>query len=214
MELANRLVVIGLGPGHPDYIFPVAMRTAQEVHTLIGSTRGLASFSEREGQERLTLSGKVAEMLEMIDDAFHKGSVGVLVSGDPGYYSLLDAMKAAWPERLIEVVPGISSIQLAFSRVGIPWHDAVLCSFHGRKPEEEQISYQKGKKIGMLTDPRQSPQEVGKELLKSDWPADTTVWICENLTYPEEKVASFSLKNLPESVNGPAVWMVYSDEKA
>ena len=214
MELANRLVVIGLGPGHPDYIVPVALQTAKEMQFLIGGSRGLGSFPLAEGQEGRALPGKVQEMLAMIEEAWAQGDTGVLVSGDPGYYSLLDAMKAAWPERSIEVVPGIGSLPLAFSRVGIPWHDAVLCSFHGRKPTDEQIAYRDGKKLGLLTDPRQSPQEIGEELLKAGWPEDTTVWICENLTYEEEQVTPFLLKNLPESVKGPAVWVVYSNDKA
>ena len=207
--MANRLIVIGLGPGHPDYILPVAVQKAKAVRFLIGSKRGLETFPHVDGQERLNLSGKVEQMLEMIDKAWHKGSVGVLVSGDPGYYSLLDAMKAAWPERQIEVVPGIGSLALAVCRVGIPWHDAVLCSFHGRKPEKSQIAYEVGKKIGFLTDPRQSPQEIGEELMNAGWPEKATVWICENLTYPEEQVCSYELINLPESMNGPAVWVVY-----
>ena len=207
--MANRLIVIGLGPGHPDYILPVAVQKAKAVRFLIGSKRGLETFPHVDGQERLSLSGKVEQMLEMIDKAWHKGSVGVLVSGDPGYYSLLDAMKVAWPERQIEVVPGIGSLALAFCRVGIPWHDAVLCSFHGRKPEKSQIAYEAGKKIGFLTDPRQSPQEIGEELINAGWPGNATVWICENLTYPEEQVRSYELINLPEFVSGPAVWVVY-----
>lgn len=203
-----RLTVIGLGPGHPDYILPVAIQTAKEMKYLIGSTRGLESFPMIEGQDRIPLTGKIEDMLSLIQEAWSKGDTGILVSGDPGYYSLLDAIKSAWPTAQVEVIPGISSLMMGFCRVGIPWHHAVLISFHGRKPEEDQIRYEKEKVLGMLTDPRQSPQEIANELLKAGWPLETQIWICENLTYASEKVACYPIKEMPEKVTGPAVWVV------
>lgn len=203
-----RLTVIGLGPGHPDYILPIAIQTAKEMKYLIGSSRSLESFALREGQKRILLTGKIENMLSLIEEAWSKGDTGVLVSGDPGYYSLLDAIKWAWPREKIEVIPGISSLMMGFCRVGIPWHHAVLVSFHGRKPEKDQIRYEKEKILGMLTDPRQSPKEIADELLQAGWPLETQIWICENLTYANEKKACYAIKEVPEQVLGPAVWVV------
>lgn len=203
-----RLTVIGLGPGHPDYILPAAIQTAKEMKYLIGSSRGLESFPMTEGQERIPLAGKIDDMLSLIQESWSKGDTGVLVSGDPGYYSLLDAIKSAWPTAQVEVIPGISSLMMGFCRVGIPWHHAVLISFHGREPEENQIRYEKEKVLGMLTDPRQSPKEIANELLRAGWPLETQIWICENLTYDHEKVACYAIKEVPEKVAGPAVWVV------
>lgn len=203
-----RLTVIGLGPGHPDYILPIAMQTAKEMKSLIGSSRGLESFPFIDGQERILLKGKVAEMLSLIEESWSRGDTGVLVSGDPGYYSLLDAMKSAWPAAKIDVIPGISSLMMGFCRVGIPWHHATLVSFHGRKPEKEQIRYKKEKVLGMLTDSRQSPKEIAAELLEVGWPLETQIWICENLTYADEKVECYKINDVPDQVSGPAVWVV------
>ena len=63
-----------------------------------------------------------------------------MVSGDPGYYSLLDALRRDFPAKQIMVIPGISAMQYAFARLALPWHDAVLASFHGRPPAAQDIA--------------------------------------------------------------------------
>ena len=206
--MGSRLIVIGLGPGHPDYIFPIALKKAKEVKFLIGSGRGLQSFPEFENQSRILLKGNVENMLHSIEESWLQGDTAVLVSGDPGYYSLLDAMKAEWPERQIEVIIGIGSLPLAFAKVGIPWHQATLASFHGRIPTKEALEYQVGKKLGLLTDPREAPDKIGQVLFNRGWSKETTVWICENLTYSNERIKKYKLGRLPEKVEGPAVWVV------
>ena len=67
------------------------------------------------------------------------------MSGDPGYYSLLDALKRDFPSGLIEVIPGLSAMQLAFARLALPWHEASLLSFHGRRPDDKELIYSKGR---------------------------------------------------------------------
>ncbi len=204
----SRLIVIGLGPGHPDYILPIALKKAREVKFLIGSGRGLQSFPDFEDQSRILLKGNVENMLCSIEESWLQGDTAVLVSGDPGYYSLLDAMKAKWPEKEIEVIIGIGSLPLAFAKVGIPWHHATLASFHGRTPPKEALEYQVDKKLGLLTDPRENPSKIGEALLNIGWSQETTVWICENLTYENERIRKYKLDQLPEKVEGPAVWVV------
>ena len=58
----------------------------------------------------------------------------VLYSGDSGFYSGAQALLAALEGRPveIEVLPGLSSVQLLAARLGRPWQDWALFSAHGR----------------------------------------------------------------------------------
>ena len=60
------------------------------------------------------------------------GQVIILVSGDPGLYSLLPLVKKHFPRESITVLPGVSSLQVLCARVRESWSDAVIISAHGR----------------------------------------------------------------------------------
>ena len=202
------LFIIGMGPGHSDYILPIAKKTVTKVRTLLGSPRALESFEPIEGQDRTPLVGTLIEMSQVIDQAWQLGNVGVVVSGDPGYFSLLDTIKRTWPERKIKVISGLSSLQVAFAHLSMPWHDATLASFHGKQPLDEVIRFAPKKKLGLLTDPRKSPLEIAESLFLGGWRANSKVWICENLTYENERIRKYELGKLPDRVEDPAVWVI------
>ena len=56
--------------------------------------------------------------MDFIARELKEHEVVVMVSGDPGYYSLLDALQRNFEQEKIEVIPGISAMQLAFRG----WH--------------------------------------------------------------------------------------------
>ncbi|MBQ6972164.1 MAG: precorrin-6y C5,15-methyltransferase (decarboxylating) subunit CbiE [Synergistaceae bacterium] len=60
------------------------------------------------------------------------GCIVVLVSGDPGVFSLLPVIKSHFPRDNITVLPGISSLQALCARAGETWHNAAILSGHGR----------------------------------------------------------------------------------
>ena len=61
--------------------------------------------------------------------------VAVLVSGDPGLYSLAQNVVRRFGREHCEVVPAVSSVQVAFARLGLDWADARILSAHGRTPD-------------------------------------------------------------------------------
>ena len=92
----NEIIVAGIGPGHPDYMLPAAARAIREAQVLVGGRRALSQFA-REGQRTMAVTGDIAAVMQFIREALATSSVVVMVSGDPGYYSLLDALRRlAW----------------------------------------------------------------------------------------------------------------------
>jgi precorrin-6y C5,15-methyltransferase (decarboxylating) CbiE subunit len=127
------LTVIGVGPGSPEYITPAARRAAAAAEVLIGGPRALNLFQDLEREKRVItgdLEGLRSCLLQI-----RGRPTAILVSGDPGFYSLLAWLKRQFPGEKINVIPGISSVQLAFARLGQGWEDAVFLSCHGRSLE-------------------------------------------------------------------------------
>ena len=111
-----------------------------------------------------------------------------MVSGDPGYYSMLDLLRKNFPPSMIEVIPSISAMQLAFAKIALPWHDATLLSFHGRQPARADLKYSAGKILGLLTDAEFNSVTISKILIDCGWDKNSSVTICEKLSYPDEKI--------------------------
>lgn len=188
----HKITVVGIGPGSPDYLPPIAARAIARAAVLIGGSRALAAFAAP-GSETYTLGKDIAAALAYIASRLETSDVTVLVSGDPGFYSLLSALRRQFgPERL-EVIPGVSSVQLAFARLACPWQDAVLASFHGRGGDDADLAYAPGKKVALLTDGDNTPRRIAGELLARGWPPAAAVWLCAALSYPEEEIMTADL---------------------
>lgn len=189
----HKITVIGIGPGSPDYLPPVAARAIGRAGVLVGGPRALAAFAPP-GRETHTIGGDIAAVLSYIRDRLATDDVAVLVSGDPGFHSLLAALRAEFGPDRLDVIPGVSSVQLAFARLACPWQDAALVSFHGRTADDAALAYAPGKKLGILTDGRHTPARIAGELLTRGWPAGTAVWLCADLSYEDERVVSSTLE--------------------
>lgn len=203
--IKHRIIVAGIGPGNPDYMIPAARDAIRGAKALAGGRRALAQFAESGRQHTMVIAGDIPGVMEFVRRELEQHDVVVMVSGDPGYYSLLDALRRYFPHEPIQVIPGISAMQMAFSRLALPWHDAQLVSFHGRRPEAEQLTYQPGRIIGMLTDGRYTSRTIPPILMKQGWPDTAKLHICARLTYEDETICTTTLgksASLPETGHG------------
>lgn len=193
----HKIKVIGIGPGNPDYMLPMARQVIREVKALTGGRRALSQYAASD-QHTFAITRDIPGVMAFIREELRLHDVGVLVSGDPGYYSLLDALKKEFPEEYLQVIPGISSVQLAFARLALPWHDADLISLHGREPKEEELFYAKGRMLGMLTDGVYNSRSIAKLLVEIGWPPETRLSICLRLSYPDEEIINTTLQGARE----------------
>jgi cobalt-precorrin-7 (C5)-methyltransferase len=190
--LEHQLIVVGIGPGSVDYILPEALRAIETANFLVGGARALAAYAKPH-QQQVKVDADIAGLLQKIKQELAVRDVTVMVSGDPGYYSLLETFRRELPKIQIRVIPGISSFQLAFARIGLPWQTARLLSAHGRKPEPAVLAREPGVALSFLTDARQHPAVIAGWLQEQDWPSTARVWLCKNLSYPDETVVGMTL---------------------
>ena len=155
----------GIGPGNPDFVLPAARAAIEGAKVLVGGSRALADFA-RQGQETMTIRGDIDAVLSFIREKLQKTHVVVMVSGDPGYYSLLDALRREFPPQALVVIPGVSSLQMAFARLALPWHEARRASFHGRVPQAKEIAYKEGALLGLLTDRSNNSRTIAQRLME------------------------------------------------
>ena len=148
------------------------------------------------GPEQITfpITADLDAVLKFIREKISEGEVVVPVSGDPGYYSILDFLRKNFPPEKIEVIPSISAMQLAFAKISLPHHSATLSSFHGRRPPDEVLKFKPGKILGLLTDAKYNSATIPEILIGLGWSKNSRLAIFEKLSYPDEKITLTTLE--------------------
>lgn len=194
----KKIIVAGIGPGDKSYITPIALEKIHEAKFLLGGRRALADFAE-EGQEIFAITANLNESLNFVREKILIDNVVVMVSGDPGYFSMLDLLRKNFPPSKIEVIPSISAMQLAFARLSLSWYSAKLLSFHGRKPADEDLKFESEKILGLLTDSKFNSATISKILLELGWEKNSQLAICSRLSYSDEKIILTTLEQAETS---------------
>lgn len=156
------ITVVGLD-GAP---LSVAARTAvSSAPIVVGSARQLTLAGDPPTGQPLPTGTPLAHRLAHLPD----GAV-VLASGDPGFFGVVRAVRAALGPATpagdlpLRVLPALSSVTQIFARLGLPWDDAVVVSAHGRPPGPALAACFALPKVAVLTGPGCGPDLVGRAL--------------------------------------------------
>ena len=116
-------------------------------------------------------------------------------SGDPLFYGVARYLCDRLGKDRFEVVPHVSSMQLAFARVKESWEDATLINLAGRPIEAVIDRIRTAEKIGLFSSELWPPPKLARELLERgiDY---FRAFVCENLGSPDERVTQADLADL------------------
>ncbi len=204
--------IIGIGPGNEDYLLPLAKRKIQNADCLVGAKRHLDLFRGL-NKENVIIDCHLGKAISYIKKYRAKKKICVLVSGDPGIYSFLSRLSQAFSPRDYTVVPGISAVQLAFSRLGQSWPDAKIISLHGRKVNNLASQVKDHPKVFLFTDRSFGPDKIAAYLLDNGI-TDRKATVFENLSYPNERIVRADLKRLSKIRNwGLCVMIIAAAQK-
>jgi precorrin-2 C20-methyltransferase / precorrin-3B C17-methyltransferase len=134
----SSVAVVGLGPGHVDWMTPQSRRELAAATDLIGYGPYLSRIPARAGQRRHpsdnTDEPARARLACML--AEQGRAVAVVSSGDPGVFAMATAVleeAKQWPGVRVRVIPAMTAAQAVASRVGAPLgHDYAVISLSDR----------------------------------------------------------------------------------
>ncbi|MEE9593791.1 MAG: precorrin-6y C5,15-methyltransferase (decarboxylating) subunit CbiE [Candidatus Hydrothermarchaeales archaeon] len=202
----GKIFVVGTGPGSRDYLTPAAERAVEKAEVLVGGRRALSMFDS--DKPKTVIGRDVNGMISYLKENRGK-DIAVLTSGDPGFYSILNRLSKDFPEEDLEVVPGVSSMQLCFAKIKEPWSDAVFLSTHGRVAEDILSEVKSDKTLVFLTDVNSPPQRIA-ELLLSNGIKDRRAVVGEELGGSNERLVDSSLKEVARGeYSGNCVMVVF-----
>lgn len=114
------------------------------------------------GVRAVVLKGDLSKALARIEAV--EGPVVVLASGDPGFFGIVRLLAGRFGGENLRVLPGLSSVALAFAGAGLSWDDAVTVSAHGRDPRRAINVCRAYPKVAVLTSPDCGPAELANSL--------------------------------------------------
>lgn len=206
----NKISILGMGPGHRDYILPVTSRTIEVSDVLIGGKRILMDFEDK-GKELIYIDSGLNKIVEYININKNEKKISLLLSGDTGFYSMLSYMKKHFADDEMKVVPGISSFQYLMGKVNRTWHNSFVGSVHGRELDIVGV-VKKYDSVILLTDNKYSPSRIA-DILINEGINNKTMIVGENLSYENERIIIDSCNNISEMKNfGMSVVVIENNE--
>jgi precorrin-6B C5,15-methyltransferase / cobalt-precorrin-6B C5,C15-methyltransferase len=201
----SRITVIGLDGGP---LSAEAEGLLEEAVLVAGGNRHLELLGV-EGKRAVVLKGDLSEALGQIEET--EGPVVVLASGDPSFFGIVRLLVRRFGRENLRVLPGVSSVALAFARAGLTWDDAVTVSAHGRDPRRAVNVCRSHPKVAVLSSPEFGPADLARQL--EGW--GRTFLVAERLGEPDERVFRGGVTEIASMEwRDPNVVLVLDEERA
>ena len=200
------ITIVGVGPGDPELL----TLKAQDV---IRSADYVAGFETVLGPVRRWIHGEAMPMryrdqedvLEKLATSAKAGKSCVVCAwGDLNFSSkeLLDRVRRRAD---VELIPGISSVQVACARLGLTMETSMFITLHARDGHEEGLreltEMLERRKRNLIVLPRPfdlMPATIASLLLEEGIAADTPLWTLQRLSLPGESISEYTLESLAQ----------------
>lgn len=201
--MENKIYIIGIGPGSSEYLTKKAVDTVKTSDYTVGSTRAIDLFDDVNNKIAFNVKDLLDKLEKGVDLAIEGNTVSILSTGDPGFSGVLNtvlriANEKNFPEEKIEVIPGISSLQLAAARNHLQWDNANVMTFHGRENIEDILKVINNGKTTIAL-PSKKVRDMAQFLLDNGVDEHREVVVCERLSYDDEKIVRSTLKDIANS---------------
>lgn len=203
--MAATVSIIGLGDDGLDAVSESVRQMILTADLLVGSERALAKVAAASA-EKVVLSADIDAAADKIEEAGQR-RVAVLVSGDPLFYGRARYLCDRLGRERCEIVPHVSSMQLAFARVKESWDEAYLTNLANHPLDAVVERIGGAERVGLFTTPECGPADVAQALMvrSIDY---FTVYVCEDLGAKNETVTQGTIAEIADLEFGPLNVMI------
>ena len=192
-----KIVIVGIGDDGLAGLTAQARQVIENADVILGAPSTLklldsGSFSGRRVELDPDISASLRQTREVLGTARRPAMVNY---GDPLFYGIARFLWDRLGKDRFEVLPHVSSMQLAFARIKESWEDAYLASLADKPLETIIERIRTAEKVGLFSSEKHPPHRVAKALL--DRGIDYfRAYVCENLGSPDERVTQAELGDL------------------
>ena len=224
----GRVFAVGVGPGSKNYVTETVRKTVESADVVVGYKYTLEAISDliKDKKTHVVTMADQEQIYQNVKKELGDGSLVVPFTGDVNFSEseVVDRLVEIFGD--VELVPGISSIQVAASKARVPLDKSKVITMHVTTPiEEKKLELQKaiidGQSVILIPrpwpkDPQKHfmPSEVAFYLKKSGFDTPTIpVHVFESLTNGQEQTFSGFVSELEGKEFSDLSVMVISQTK-
>jgi len=197
--------LVGVGPGAPELVTPTARRAIEAAEIVLGWDLDLKPVEDSLAGKKVFLQDVdnyvQAARAAVREAKKRKAVLAVPRVGDPCLSSGLKGLLRALDGFQIEIVPGISSIQLAAALARVNIDESVPISFHSFGDPEEKKRFMldcfgRGRHLIVLASPDLMPGPLAEWLMEQGVSGKIRTVVGSFLSLPQERVLETELSRL------------------
>ena len=177
----GKVYAVGVGPGSPKYVTEIVKEIVQNCDVLIGYKYTLKTIEDLiEGKEiyEITMNDQEKSYQKILPELGDRTLV-IPFTGDVNFSEseVVDRLIEIFGE--VEIIPGISSFQVAASRAKVPLDKSKVITMHVTTPiEDKKLELQKALIDGfsVVLVPRPWPKQPDKHFM----PSEIAIYLREN----------------------------------
>lgn len=197
----SRIHIIGIGSDGLAGLTARAREILLSADLVLGSDQSLEMLGEIKG-ERHAVGSDLSTTVRLLESNLGKKRMAVAASGDPLFYGVARYLCDRLGADHFEVLPHVSSMQLAFARIKQSWEEAYLTNLANHPLETVLDRIRVAETVGLFTTEKESPPVVARTLLARGldyfW-----MYVCENLGAPDERVSQGELADIQDMEFAP-----------
>lgn len=176
--MSKKLYVVGVGPGSPLYLTDIAKEAIRKCHYIMGYKYTLKTIEtiidkSRQKVSEITLWNQEVVYLDIYKKMKNNECCAVPFTGDASFSEseVVDRLLEIFGDDNVEILPGISSIQVAAAKTKVPLDKTYIATFHvtgdiEKKKKELIHAVNEGKSVILL--PRPWSGDLTKRFMESD----------------------------------------------
>lgn len=201
-----KIHIIGVGSDGLAGLTTHARRLLDEADMILGSDQALNLVRDLPGQQ-VRIGPDLPEVVRTLEDKLGQKRMVVVATGDPLFYGVARYLCDRLGKERFEVLPHVSSMQLAFARVKESWEEAYLTNLATHPLAAVLDRIRVAEVVGLFPSETEDPPTIARQLQARgiDY---FRVYVCENLGGPDERVTQGSLAEIAEMDFAPLNVMI------
>jgi precorrin-6B C5,15-methyltransferase / cobalt-precorrin-6B C5,C15-methyltransferase len=202
----TKIHIIGIGNDGLAGLTARARSLLTSAQLILGLEPILDSLAELQA-ERVRLGSDLQELVTLLTANLGRKRMVIVASGDPLFYGVARYLCDKLGKDRFEVLPHVSSMQLAFARIKESWEEAYLTNLASHPLDAVLDRIRTAEVVGLFTSEKESPPVIARALLARGLDY-FRVYVCENLGAPDERVTQGELSDIQELEFAPLNVMI------
>ena len=169
----GKVFAVGVGPGSKNYVTETVRKTVEKADVVVGYKYTLEAISDliKDKKTHVITMANQEQTYQDVEKELGGGNLVVPFTGDVNFSEseVVDRLVEIFGD--VELVPGISSIQVAASKARVPLDKSKVITMHVTTPiEEKKLDLQKAiiDEQNVILIPRPWPKDPQKHFMPSE----------------------------------------------